>query len=106
LAKKKGCRDILSSSSPRLSRRWDSKSLIQFIQGVLSLGLNGTSINLTIHIHLVPKLKIRGALVSFPINVVVPWLYLGILDFIVFGTQFYQQSCWTLSLYRVKWKNY
>jgi hypothetical protein len=61
---------------------WDPKSLIQFIQGVLSIGLKVTSVNLTIHVQPVPKLRIRGATVPFPINIGVPWINFGIIYFI------------------------
>ena len=57
-----------------------------------SLVLKGTSVNLTIHVHPVSKLKIRGAVVPFSINVSVPWLHLGILYFICFSIQYYRST--------------
>ena len=42
-------------------------------------GLKGTRVNLTIHVHPVPKLRICGDVIPFPINFGVQWLNLGIL---------------------------
>jgi hypothetical protein len=41
---------------------------IQWVTGFLSLGLNGRGVKLIIHLHLLPRSRMRGAIPPLPIR--------------------------------------